>query len=107
MAKKIRKVKKLKGAFIFGLCPICCSELKEESARVLEKKNATTQYCVTCVSCSSSLLFAVSLLNNNVTATIGILTDVQKDDLNLIKNSAQVSADDVLEIHKYLENYAQ
>lgn len=106
MAKKIKKVKKLKNAFIFGLCPICRSELKEENARVVGKKDATTQYCVGCACCSSSLLFTVSFLNSNVTATIGILTDAQKDDLELIKNSAQVSTDDVLEIHKYLENYA-
>lgn len=99
-----KKIKKLKSSLIFGLCPICRSELKEKNAYIIEKSGATAQYCVKCVSCSSNLLFSISLLNINTTATIGILTDVQKNDLELIKSKIEVSVDDVLEIHKYLEN---
>jgi len=102
-----RKSKRIKNTFIFGLCPVCRVELKEKNAHIFDKKNAVTRYCVKCARCSSSVLLSVSSTNSNVTATLGILTDAQKSDFALIRDSAQISADDVLEIHKLLENYAQ
>lgn len=98
-----RKGKQLKNALIFGLCPVCRKELKEHNAHILDKKSSVTQYCVKCVSCSSSVLLSVSSANSNITATLGILTDAQKSDFALIKENAPISADDVIEIHKSLE----
>lgn len=102
-----RKIKRVKNGVIFGSCPVCHKELKEKNAHILGEKNSIARYCVRCVFCSSSVLLSVSSANNNVTATIGILTDVQSGDFALIKNNTQISADDVIEIHKFLENYAQ
>ncbi|HEY4518829.1 MAG TPA: hypothetical protein VJK01_00510 [Candidatus Paceibacterota bacterium] len=102
-----RKSKRIKNTFIFGLCPVCREELKEKNAHIFDKKNAVTRYCVKCARCSSSVLLSVSSTDSNVTATLGILTDAQKSDFSLIQDSAQISADDVLEIHKSLENYVQ
>ena len=98
-----KKSKRIKNMFIFGLCPVCRVELKEKNAHIFDKKNAVTRYCVKCARCSSSVLLSVSSMDSNVSATLGILTDAQKSDFSLIRDSAQISADDVLEIHKLLE----
>lgn len=99
------KTKRFKNAFVFGSCPVCRKELNEKNAYVLKKVSAITQYCVKCGFCSSSLLLSVSSANSNMTTSIGILTDVKKGDFALMKSSEQISVDDVLEIHKLLENY--
>ena len=98
-----KKSKRIKNMFIFGLCPVCRVELKEKNAHIFDKKNAVTRYCVKCARCSSSVLVSVSSMDSNVSATLGILTDAQKSDFSLIRDSAQISTDDVLEIHKLLE----
>ena len=39
--------------------------------------------------------------------TVGILTDIQAQDIAMLKSGAKIDYDDVLAMHAYLENYAQ
>lgn len=99
MAKKATKT------IFLGLCPICRKKLQEKNLAVIDKSNATTLCCVKCVSCASSVLFTVASLEHNMITTVGILTDIQQQDITMLKSGAKVNYDDVLAMHAFLENY--
>ena len=86
-----------------GMCPVCHKKLKDSRLVVIDKSDDSALCCVTCVSCASSLMFEVSSLEGGMVTTVGILADIQEEDLQMLKTSAPVSYDDVLDIHEYLQ----
>lgn len=58
---------------------------------------------VDCAYCVSSVILAVSAAGMGLITTVGMLTDLTKEDAIHFKNTAPVSADDVLEIHNYFK----
>ena len=101
MAKKETKT------IFFGLCPICRKKLHEKHLTIINKSKGATLCCVKCVFCASSLLFTVTSMEHNMITTVGILTDIQAQDIAMLKSGAKIDYDDVLAMHAYLENYAQ
>ncbi len=87
-----------------GLCPVCHKKLKDNRLAIIDKSDDSALCCVTCVSCASSLMFEVSSLEGGMVTTVGILADIQEEDLRMLKTGAPVSSDDVLDLHTYLEN---
>lgn len=86
-----------------GVCPVCRRKLRDELLSVIDKNDMYALCCVTCVSCLSSLMFTVSSLEGGMITTVGVLTDIQKEDLEMIKRKMPLSYDEVLDIHTYLE----
>ncbi|OGD32216.1 hypothetical protein A3C91_02855 [Candidatus Azambacteria bacterium RIFCSPHIGHO2_02_FULL_52_12] len=99
MAKKATKT------IFLGLCPICRKKLHEKNLAIIDKSNVTTLCCVKCLSCESSVLFTVASQEHNMVTTVGILTDVQAQDIAMLKNGAKVDYDDVLAMHVFLEKH--
>ena len=94
----------LPSMFFLGTCPLCHKRLKDDTFSVIDK-NATSILCyITCTSCLSSLLFTVSLQEEGMMTTIGVLTDIQKEDLDMIKKKIPLNYNDVLDMHTYFES---
>ncbi|MBI1755418.1 hypothetical protein HY250_00075 [Candidatus Azambacteria bacterium] len=87
-----------------GVCPVCRKKLRDEGLAIIDKNDAYALCCVTCVSCLSSLMFTVSSLEGGMVTTVGVLTDIQEKDLEMVKRKAALTHDDVLDIHAFLEN---
>lgn len=99
MAKKAAKT------IFLGSCPICRKRLQEKNLVIIDKNSSTTLCCVKCASCASSILFTIASLEHNMVTTVGILTDIQTQDILMLQGNEKVNYNDVLAIHAFLENY--
>lgn len=99
----MRRNKNQKTVFL-GVCPVCRRKLRDERLAIIDKNDVSALCCVTCVSCRSSLMFTVSSPEGGIVTTVGILTDVQAQDLDMLKRKAPISYNDVLDIHAFLES---
>lgn len=86
-----------------GPCPLCRKKLGDKYLRVIERQETAVLCHVKCGYCKSSIIFSVSNIHNNVITTVGILTDIQPEDLEIIRERESISVDDVLAIHQFLK----
>lgn len=91
-------------AVFLGVCPVCRRKLRDERLSIIDKNDLYALCCVTCVSCLSSLMFTISSLEGGMVTTVGVLTDIQKEDLEMLKRKMPLDYDEVLDIHTYLES---
>lgn len=49
-------------------------------------------------------MFTISSLEGGMVTTVGVLTDIQKEDLEMLKRKMPLDYDEVLDIHTYLES---
>jgi len=91
----------IKDSFL-GICPICRSKLKTENSKVIKSDSLIKLYHIECGGCNSSVLLAVFPVKDGVLTTMGMLTDIQKKDINLIKKSETITTDSVLALYDYI-----
>jgi|GEM_PF-2958312 len=87
-----------------GVCPICRKKLQTKNSNIVNRSNSISLYCVECESCSSSVMLAVFSTKDGIITTMGILTDIQKKDTELIKSSEKITTDNVLALYDYINN---
>ncbi|MDX1535658.1 MAG: hypothetical protein R3346_02790 [Candidatus Spechtbacterales bacterium] len=86
-----------------GSCPVCGEAFKARGASVISKKNDISNVYAQCSDCKSSVSIYVIKSVMGFVTTIGTLTDMTKKDLMRYDELKPISADDILEIHKILE----
>jgi len=87
-----------------GVCPICRKKLKISNSNIVDRDNNANLYYVECKNCDSSVMLAVFPMKDGIVTTMGILTDISHEDLNLIKNSEPVTTDNVLALYDYIKS---
>lgn len=88
-----------------GSCPVCGEAFTARNASVISRKEDLTNVYAQCRECKSSVcLYVIKSVMGFVT-TIGTLTDMTKKDLVRYEKLSPISADDVLELHKILEEH--
>jgi len=87
-----------------GSCPSCETGFGSRNASVIKKKPDMSHIYAQCPNCKSSVSVFVFRSRIGFVTTVGILTDMQKEDILRLKRVRPISADDVLELHKILEN---
>ncbi|MEX2145190.1 MAG: hypothetical protein WD712_02325 [Candidatus Spechtbacterales bacterium] len=87
-----------------GSCPSCEAGFGSRDASVINKKSDLSQIYAQCPNCKSSVSVFVFRSNIGFITTVGILTDMQKEDILRLKKAKPITADDVLELHKFLES---
>jgi hypothetical protein len=97
--------KENKKGSILGICPICRNKLKISNSSIVKKDNIATLYCVECKDCLSSVMITIFLSKDEIVTTMGILTDLQHKDMDLIKDSNPVTVDNVLNLCSYIKKY--
>jgi len=91
------------GSFL-GMCPICRNKLKISNSSIVKKDNIATLYCVECKDCLSTVMITVfSSKEDGVVTTMGILTDLQHKDMDLIKDPNPITVDNVLSLCSYIK----
>ncbi len=88
----------IKNSFL-GMCPICRNKLKIGNSNIINKNDFADLYCVECNDCLSSVMLAVFSIKDGIVTTMGILTDIQKEEIGLIKNSEQITIDSILNLY--------
>ncbi|MBI3671486.1 hypothetical protein HY249_01690 [Candidatus Azambacteria bacterium] len=93
----------IKNSFL-GVCPICRNKLNIKNSNVVNKQNFAYLYCVECKSCSSSVLLAIFPMKDGVVTTMGILTDIQRKEMDLVKKENFITENDVLDLYNYVNS---
>jgi len=87
-----------------GRCPICDRKFSSRRALLLDKYEGMQTVYIECRKCGSSVVLGVARNIPGIVTTIGMLTDMTREDIERISNMKPITADDVLEMHKCLEN---
>jgi hypothetical protein len=85
-------------------CPICNKKYGQTKVLVLEEEQNRTTLHVTCDHCKISSLVFVSSGKLGV-VSLGILTDLNREEARNLFRGEEISADQVIEVHKYLKDF--
>ena len=86
-----------------GNCPICNTKFKSQKASLIEEMGNTEMVYAECQKCASSVILGISKNAPGLVTTVGMLTDMNREDIDRIRDFPPLTSDDVLEVHKYLE----
>lgn len=89
---------------LLGSCPICKFKFTWKMTTCLEKVRGMETLYVECKGCKSSVVLGIANDIPGVVTTMGMLTDMNREDIERLGRMRAISADDVLEMHKHLEN---
>ena len=86
-----------------GNCPICDKKFSSSDASAIKGEEDARILYVECKTCASSVVLGVVKNVPGLVTTVGMLTDMNKLDIERMRNLSPLTADDVLEMHTYLE----
>lgn len=83
-----------------GSCPVCACQFQARGTKILSRKPGISQIYAQCTSCKSSIVVFVLKNSMGLITTIGMLTDMNKDDIVHFSNMRAITSDEVLELHE-------
>jgi len=99
----MRKTKQAAKHNFLGNCPICNTKFKAQEASIIEEVDSMQVVYAECSKCRSSVVLGISKNAPGLVTTVGMLTDMNREDIDKIRDLPPLTSDDVLEMHKYLE----
>jgi len=84
-------------------CPICQSVYDMQKLKILGERDQQLLAYIDCAACGTAMLTILSISPNGMTAQ-GVVTDLSVDEVVESDAWEQVSTNDVLAIHEYLES---
>lgn len=81
-------------------CPLCDADLNPVQAKIVEGKDDLHLVHIQCNKCKGFILALVLRTANGLTS-IGLITDLNFNDVYKFKNSDRLSADEIIKLHKY------
>jgi hypothetical protein len=88
---------------MIGDCPICEKNFRPEDVTTIKEQEEITLLHASCSQCQSAVVIGVVGSDLGVATSIGMLTDLSKEDIKRFTSTDKVSADDVLDFHKFLK----
>ena len=91
------------GVRLISNCPLCQTIYRPASTRVLVTREDAHLVHLKCSQCGCGI---VALVVNNLLgiSSVGLLTDLTPEDVLKFRHTDSVSADDVIELHTWLES---
>lgn len=86
---------------LISSCPLCHTHYNPWQTRILEERDDAHLIYLQCRKCGSAVV-AVVLTGWFGVSSIGVVTDLTSEDVLRFKQSAPISADDVLDVHELL-----
>ena len=83
-------------------CPLCNENYNQVEALVLEEKENRTTFHMTCRKCKSAMIVFI-VVNQAGIISMGMATDIDKEEAGILFNNEAVSADHVIEMHESLK----
>ena len=91
------------GIKLISYCPLCESSYNPRQARVLGEKEDSHLLHIQCGNCSNAII-ALVLISAVGVSSVGLVTDLDHEEVNRFKGAPAVSTDDVIEVHDILQN---
>ncbi len=89
------------GQSFISHCPVCNIRYNPIEAKVLEEKKENHLLYVKCRNCQSAVLTLV-ISNNLGLTSVGLITDLDGDEVLKFKDQKGISHDEVLEFHQFI-----
>lgn len=86
---------------IISSCPVCGVKYNSAEVRLLEEKNDTHLVYIKCRKCQTSVV-AVILANHFGVSSMGLVTDLNSEDVLKFKEREPVTVNDVIDVHTSL-----
>ncbi|PIS05579.1 MAG: hypothetical protein COT81_00250 [Candidatus Buchananbacteria bacterium CG10_big_fil_rev_8_21_14_0_10_42_9] len=83
---------------VISVCPVCNTKYNPIKAQVLEEQDGAHLVYIKCNKCHSSIIVLV-MTNSLGVSSVGLVTDLNGEDVLKFKSSDSVSVDDVIEMH--------
>lgn len=90
------------GLKLVSFCPVCHERYNPLEAKVIDENQGAHLLHVRCRHCQSTIL-ALILASNLGISSIGLVTDLDSQEIGKFKNSDPVGGDDVLDVYQSLE----
>ncbi|MDP3741257.1 MAG: hypothetical protein Q8R08_02925 [bacterium] len=91
-------------------CPVCTNKYTAEQTQVIESKDldkledASVLVHADCEKCKSSVVFNISLEGPEI-FSVGMVTDLTSSDVRKFKESDNLSVDEVIDFHSFLQSF--
>jgi len=82
---------------------MCGMGYESHGVEILQKSEQITIVHAECAKCQSAAILTVLSGALGVVTTIGMLTDMSKEDVDRFWNAHEITSDDVLKMHMLLE----
>lgn len=82
-------------------CPVCGLRYNPLEAKVVEEVNNAHLIHIKCRHCQATIL-AVVFISSLGVSSVGIVTDLESDEIIKFKSAKPINCDDVIEIHQLL-----
>lgn len=88
---------------MIGHCPLCNYEYQTINAKILDDNEEAQLIYIRCPNCLSSIVVLV-LSSGPFLSSIGMITDLNEEDVLKLKNSGHIQEEDILNLHKVLKS---
>lgn len=85
-------------------CPLCNAKYEPEEASLIWESQTGYLFHVDCRRCGSSILAAVVTGKMGINS-IGLVTDLTRQDVQKLREAKAVSADDLIATHQFLKGF--
>jgi len=87
---------------LVSYCPLCENRYNFLEARILEESGSGSLMYIRCQHCSSAIL-AVLVHSHGGVSSIGVVTDLQPEEVLKFEGNDDLSDDDILASYQYLQ----
>ncbi len=91
------------GIKLISYCPLCASSYNPRAAKVLGEKDDSHLLHIQCGNCSNAII-ALVLISSVGVSSVGLVTDLGSEEVDLFKKAPPVSTDDVIDMHHLLQD---
>ncbi|MDO8558408.1 MAG: hypothetical protein Q7S09_04465 [bacterium] len=88
---------------VFGHCPMCGLGYDSGCIEMLRKGERFTVVHAECSRCRSSAILTILSGMLGMVTTMGMLSDLARADIERFWNASEITSDDVLNVHVFLE----
>lgn len=87
---------------LISQCPICSAKNSTFNIKVLDEKDDAQLTYIRCRQCGGRLM-ALIMANGPIVSSVGLITDLNEDDIIKFRDMGPVSEDDLLQLHENLK----
>ncbi|MFH1781007.1 MAG: hypothetical protein ABH835_00085 [Patescibacteria group bacterium] len=88
---------------LISQCPICEAKDSTFNVKIIEEKEDAQLTYIKCNKCQGKLM-ALIVANGPIVSSIGLITDLNHEDIEKFRNREPLHEDDLIEIHQILNN---
>lgn len=87
-------------------CPVCKAKYAESAAALLDRNQGAHLIHLSCAQCGNSVLL-VAVFSPLGLSSVGMVTDLGKEDVLRVRDLEPINSDDVLGLHSWLSEKAE